>query len=60
MTAEKKERSPGRQRFRNVNWSRDNPRDSSRVLQDRNRWMSRRSNGYRNKSINIQVIDQMI
>ena len=56
LTAEKNERfrreykSPGRQKFKNRNWSRDNSRDSSRDSEDRDRIVSRKSNRSRNKS----------
>ena len=58
LRAERNERSrreyksPGRQKFRNINRSRDNSRDSSRDSQDRDRRNSRRSNRSRNKSRN--------
>ena len=58
LRAERNERSrreyksPGRQKLRNINRSRDNSRDSSRDSQDRDRRNSGRSNRSRNKSRN--------
>ena len=53
-------KSPGRQKFRNRNMSRDNSSNSSRESQDRDRRKSKRSN---RSKINLeipQVIGQMI
>ena len=65
LRAEKNERSrrqyksPGRPKFRNRNYSRDNSRVSSKDSQDRVRRVSRRSNRSRNKS-RKNSDDQMI
>ena len=66
MGAEKNERSrreyksPGRQKFRNRNKSRDDSSNSSRDSQDRDRRMSIRFNKSRINLEIIQVINQMI